>query len=191
MLIIRGTRRPRPRARARRARGSSLLEVLIAILILSFGLLGLGGLAAAAQQYVKMAQFQSIGTLMAADLGERMRGNIEGFQRDGYVRTQAYSTTAVSIPTCKVATACEPRELATIDMAQWVEELQKRLPGGDAYVQRGTANKLAADIWIVWIDPELASSLKVAEKSDCPSKILEGSTAGASPPRCMYYRISI
>jgi type IV pilus assembly protein PilV len=188
MLISRVT--PRLSARARRTRGSSLLEVLIAVLILSFGLLGLGGLAAAAQQYVKMAQFQSIGTLMAADLGERMRGNIEGFQRDGYVRTQAYSTTPVSIPTCKVAVACEPGELAAIDLAQWVDELQKRLPGGDAYVQRGTANKLAADIWIVWIDPELASPLKVAESSDCPAGIREGSIAGP-PPRCMYYRISL
>ena len=182
-----------PSRRAGRAnphRGSSLLEVLITILVLSFGLLGLGGLAAAAQRYVKMAQFQSVGTLMAADLGERMRGNIQGFTNDKYVRAQAYTTAEVSVPTCATPSACTFSEVAAIDMAQWVSELQKRLPGGDAYVERDTVNKLATDIWILWIDPH-DSSLSVAGSNDCPSAAREGRSSDAPKLRCMYYRISL
>jgi type IV pilus assembly protein PilV len=138
-----------------RHRGSSLLEVMIAILVLSFGLLGLGGLAAAAQRYVKMAQFQSIGTLMAADLGERMRGNIDGFRQGRYVRANAYSAepVTVALPTCTSSVACTVTEMAAIDMAEWVGEVQKRLPGGDAHVKLDAANALATDIWILWMDP--------------------------------------
>jgi type IV pilus assembly protein PilV len=173
-----------------RHRGSSLLEVMIAVLILSFGLLGLGGLAAAAQRYAKMAQFQSVGTLMAADLGERMRGNIDGFRQGSYVRANAYSTEAVELPSCTNSTACTVAEMAALDMAEWVGELQKRLPGGDAHVKLDAANALATDIWILWMDPQ-ASDLSVAASTDCPAAALAGLADDAPRPRCMYYRISL
>jgi type IV pilus assembly protein PilV len=170
----------------KRQKGSSLLEVLIAVLIMSFGLLALGGLAAAAQQYVKMAQFQSVGMALASDLGERMRGNVAGFQSDGYVRASAYSTATVTAPSCAIDTACTVAEMAAKDMAEWVNELQRRLPGGDAFVQRDTTNTLATDIWILWIDPS-TSELSVAANTDCPATAL----TGAPKLRCMYYRISL
>jgi type IV pilus assembly protein PilV len=173
-----------------RQRGSSLLEVMIAILITSFGMLGLGGLAAATQRYVKMAQFQSVGNLMAADLGERMRGNIDGFQQGSYVRANAYSTAAVELPSCVNTAACTVTEMAALDMAQWVGELQKRLPGGDAHVKLDAANALATDIWILWMDPQ-ASDLSVATSNDCPAAALAGLASNAPKPRCMYYRISL
>lgn len=170
----------------KRQQGSSLLEVLIAILIMSFGLLALGGLAAAAQQYVKMAQFQSVGMALASDLGERMRGNVAGFQSDGYVRASAYSTAAVTVPPCADASACTFAEMAAKDMAEWVGELRRRLPGGDAYVQRDATNTLATDIWILWVDPETAAPAFVAN-TNCPATAL----TGAPKLRCMYYRISL
>jgi type IV pilus assembly protein PilV len=173
-----------------RHRGSSLLEVMIAILILSFGLLGLGGLAAAAGRYVKMAQFQSVGTLMAADLGERMRGNIDGFRQGSYVRANAYSTSAVALPSCTQPAACTVTEMAAIDMAEWVGELQKRLPGGDAHVKLDPANPLATDIWILWMDPQ-ALDLSVAAANDCPAAAVAGFAGNDPRPRCMYYRISL
>ena len=183
--------RTRSHAGRMRQDGSSLLEVLIAILIMSFGLLALGGLAAAAQQYVKMAQFQSVGMALASDLGERMRGNIAGFQSDGYVRTSAYSTEAVTVPTCATTEACTVAEMAAIDMAQWIGELRGRLPGGDAFVKRDTVNTLATDIWILWIDPK-AGELSVADPSaECPAAVTDDLATDAPKPRCMYYRISL
>jgi type IV pilus assembly protein PilV len=194
------TRRPgrqhpwRPAAQV----GSTLLEVLIAILILSFGLLGLAGLTVASQRYVKMAQFQSIGVQLAAELGERMRGNISGFESGGYTKTRVYSTDAVSVPPC-ASTPCSAADLAAIDLAQWTKALRQRLPGGDGFVQRDAVNLLATDIWILWSDPDSTvgsrddadASLSVAGANDCPVAAVAGLAAGTVKPRCMYYRISL
>lgn len=180
--------------RSRHQAGASLLEVLVAILVMSFGLLALGGLAAAAQQYVKMAQYQSIGMALAADLGERMRGNVQAFQKGAYARAAAYSTAAVAAPPCKIKTACTVDEIAAINMAQWIGELQQRLPGGDAYVQRDAINPLATDAWLLWIDPDDEFGnvgRRVGETRDCPASAVAGIKDGAPRPRCMYHRISI
>lgn len=182
------------KTRPGRETGASLLEVMVAILIMSFGLLALGGLAAATQQYVKMAQFQSVGTALASDLGERMRGNVQAFEKSSYNRIAAYSTEAVAVPPCDIKTACTADEIAAINMAQWIGELQLRLPGGDAYVQRDAVNPLATDVWILWIDPDAEFGKVgrgVGATSDCPAKAVAGITVGAPMPRCMYYRISI
>jgi type IV pilus assembly protein PilV len=55
--------------------GFSLLEVLISIIVLSFGLLGMVGMQAAALQANKEARYQSVGVRMASELAETMRSN--------------------------------------------------------------------------------------------------------------------
>ena len=180
--------------RLRREAGASLLEVLVAILIMSFGLLALGGVAAVAQQYVKMAQYQSIGMALASDLGERMRGNVQAFQKGSYTRTAAYSTATLEAPPCAITAACTADEIAAINRAQWIGELQRRLPGGDAYVQRDTVNPLATDVWLLWIDPDAEfrkTGRRVGATGDCPATAVADIKASDPMPRCMYYRISI
>ncbi|MDH4451319.1 MAG: type IV pilus modification protein PilV [Rhodoferax sp.] len=56
-------------------RGFSLIEVLVAIIILSFGLLGMVGLQAASLKANREAQYQSTAVRMARELGELIRGN--------------------------------------------------------------------------------------------------------------------
>jgi type IV pilus assembly protein PilV len=174
--------------------GSSLLEVLVAILVMSFGLLALGGLSASAQQYVKMSQFQSIAMQLASQLGERMRGNVEAFERGSYNKTTAYASTGTPASNC-AASSCTSAEIAAIDMAAWTAELRNRLPGGDAFVRRDPVNVLATDIWILWIDPGSLpgdrGELSVAAAADCPEDALSGLDAGDPMPRCMHYRISL
>ena len=55
--------------------GFSLIEVLISIIILSFGLLGMVGLQAASLQATRDARLQSVATTLARELAEMMRGN--------------------------------------------------------------------------------------------------------------------
>jgi type IV pilus assembly protein PilV len=175
--------------------GSSLLEVLVAILVMSFGLLALGGLSASAQQYVKMSQFQSIAMQLASQLGERMRGNVEAFERGSYNKTTAYASTGTPTASNCAASSCTSAEIAAIDMAAWTAELRNRLPGGDAFVRRDPVNVLATDIWILWIDPGSLpgdrGELSVAAAADCPEDALSGLDAGDPMPRCMHYRISL
>jgi len=57
------------------SRGFSLIEVLIAVLILSFGLLGLAGLQTNSVQQNQSAADSSQATFLAADALDRMRAN--------------------------------------------------------------------------------------------------------------------
>lgn len=171
--------------------GSSLLEVLIAVLIMSFGLLALGSLTAASVQYGKSAQFQTIGVQLIGDLTDRMRGNIEGFAASSYNKTTVYvsSNAALTAPgTNCTSTACTSAQLAAWDLHEWRTDLRRRLPGGDAYVLRDTVNPLAVDVWIMWSEATLAEGLSVASNADCPAAAI----TGVSPaPRCAYFRVSI
>jgi type IV pilus assembly protein PilV len=168
--------------------GASLLEVLIAIVIMSFGLLALAGMTTASLQYSKIAQFQTIGIQLSVDVADRMRANSDGFVANSYNKTTPYSsvTAAITVPTCAVAAACTPAEIASIDLAQWRNALRTSMPGGDAFVRRDTANPLAVDIWIMWTDVGLATNL--AANGACPAAALVGVT---DTPRCLYFRAVI
>jgi type IV pilus assembly protein PilV len=165
--------------------GASLLEVLIAILIMSFGLLALAGMTTASLQYSKIAQFQTIGVQLSVDLSDRMRANTDGFMSNSYNKTTVYSssTAAITVPACAVATACTSSEIASIDLAQWRNALRVSMPGGDAFVQRDVSNPLAVDIWIMWTDVGLATGLSA--NAACPSAAV---ASGSSAPRCLYFR---
>lgn len=63
-------------ARARRQRGLSLVEVLVAIVILSVGLLGLAGLQATSLRASQASLYRSQAATLATDLAERMRTNL-------------------------------------------------------------------------------------------------------------------
>jgi type IV pilus assembly protein PilV len=169
--------------------GASLLEVLIAIVIMSFGLLALGGLTASSVQYGKMAQFQTVGVQLAADLVDRMRSNSDGFIANAYNKTAVYSsaTAAITVPACATTTQCTSAEMASIDLAEWRNSLRLSLPGGDAYVVRDAVTPLAVDIWVMWMDPGLASGL--ANGGACPVAAIAAGTTEV--PRCLYFRAAI
>lgn len=182
-------------------KGSSLLEVLITMLIMSFGLLALGGLTAASLQYSKISQFQTIGVQLAIEYSDRMRGNMAGFQADNYNQTAAYSgaSSAVTVPACTVTTKCTPAEVAAIDIAEWNNALRRRLPGGGAYVVRDTSNPLSVNVWLMWVEPDLnfntsSDSLSVSSTggNQCPASAgIANLSATVAVPRCMYFRVTL
>lgn len=73
-----GRRAPR---RAKCATGFSLVEVLVSIVVLSFGLLGMVGMQAAALQSNREARLQSSAVVLVRELAETIRGNkVEGIK---------------------------------------------------------------------------------------------------------------
>jgi type IV pilus assembly protein PilV len=181
--------------------GSSLLEVLVSILIMSFGLLGMAGMTASTVQYAKMAQFQTIGTELAASYGESMRGNIAGFLAGNYDQATPYTgaTDIVPVVPCKAPDKCTAAELAAIDRVEWNNNLRRRLPGGGAYVTRDlptgpldlASNTLAADIWVLYVEPTLDPNPiypATTGGNPCPA----GTPTATMPTlRCMYFRVSL
>ncbi len=92
-------------------RGFSLLELLVAVLVVAVGLLGIAGLQLASAQNNRGALERSLATFLAEDMLERARAN----------PTVDYSVAAGAPGTfvnC-LAGNCSSAELAQFDVAAW------------------------------------------------------------------------
>jgi type IV pilus assembly protein PilV len=169
-----------------RQTGASLLEVLIAILVMSFGVTGVALLMATTMQYNKTSQYQMVAWQIATQLAESMRSNTDGFMADAYLKTDSYSGSrqAASEPDCAVSSACTSSEIASKDKAKTANNLRLSLPGGDFNVVR---NGKQADIWIMWMEPTTAASLSFGG-GNCRPAAISGIT---TPPRCLYWRAAL
>jgi type IV pilus assembly protein PilV len=113
--------------------GFTLLEVLVAIVVLSFGVLGAVGLQAAALQANKEARYQSAAVALGRELGDLMRGN-----KDIAIQTVAANnpylldyTVAGGLPTANPACApcASQTEVAQFNMRDWLTRVGDVLPG--------------------------------------------------------------
>lgn len=68
----------------RRQNGATLLEVLVAIIVLALGLLGMAGLQAASLRVNQGALQRSQAVLLAYDILDQMRGNPDGADAGNY-----------------------------------------------------------------------------------------------------------
>jgi len=103
--------------------GFTLIEVLIAMVVLAIGLLGLAGLQVTSLKNNQSAYNRSQATQLAYDLADRMRANVAG--------VATYTTgTAAAISTCKNTTGCSPAEMAVNDLFEWNSAISAALPNG-------------------------------------------------------------
>lgn len=107
--------------------GFSLIESLIALIIVSIGLLGLAALQTSALRNTQIANISSNATLSAHDIIERMRANPTGMQSKAY-----NAPSLVAHSNCYSTTGCTPTEIAENDMYEWVSELTKKIPQSSA-----------------------------------------------------------
>lgn len=103
-----------------------MLEVLIAVLVLSIGLLGLAGLQAASLRNNYSSYLRSQATLLAYGMSDRMRANMAGVTAGNYNVASTAIPSAVS--TCTGA-GCTPAEMAQNDANEWKNTLKSELPG--------------------------------------------------------------
>ena len=102
-------------------RGYSLLEVLIAVLVLSIGLLGLAGLQTTSLQSNQSAAQVSQATFLAHDVIDRMRANRDAAHGGDY--NLNFGQTSEDIG---------GGNLAAQDIQQWLEQLEAALPGAES-----------------------------------------------------------
>lgn len=119
--------------------GFAMLEVLISVLVLSFGLLGLAGLQAYGLKNNHSAYLRSIATQQAYDIADRMRANQQGVASGEF-------TLASGIPTdpgC-ITSGCSASDMADYDMFQWNTDNAALLPSGAGVVCKdSTPNDVA------------------------------------------------
>lgn len=120
--------------------GFTLVEVLIALVVLSIGLLGLASLQTNALKFSHSGYQHSQATFLAYDILDRMRAN-----RTTAMNSSAYkiglTASAPTAPNCVTGT-CSPSQMASFDLAQWKTLIETTLPGGQAevdFTDAGTA----------------------------------------------------
>jgi type IV pilus assembly protein PilV len=133
-------------------RGFTLLEILVAIVVLSIGLLGLAGLQAVSLNNNQTAYYRSIATQQAYDMADRMRAN-QGTTAVG-VRAGNYD----NLPTTPAPTG----SMALTDWTQWLANTTAMLPNGTGIVRcvSGPSGCVAPvansnrvfDITVMWIE---------------------------------------
>lgn len=126
--------------RARRAtqHGFTLLEVLVALVVLSIGLLGIGKLVMISSRGNDSAYMRSQATVLAYSILDAMRANRDEATTGAYnVGTGTYTGAAGC-----VTSTCDASTLAVSDLANWKTALLT-LPSGDGTVT--TASVTGAD----------------------------------------------
>lgn len=155
--------RMNPVLRRRLQAGVSMIEVLVSLTIVAFGVLGLLGLQARALSFQRDSFDRRTAAEMVVQLSERIRANQMGFSDGNYDRDGpigvAYdlndsTPTPVLITACMVPTACTAQELAFRDWVQWIAEYRRRSPGSAAYLQWDDADRRFVGVFLAWPEPQ-------------------------------------
>ena len=136
-----------------------MMEVLIAVVILAFGLLGLAAMLMASQKSNNSSYARQQAVQSAYDIVDRMRVNsaaaIAGsYNVDNLTTGGAAVATAAGL-NCNVGTAnCSATQLATYDLNYWTAKDLAQLPNGSGkvFIETYGANNTKVTVTVQWDD---------------------------------------
>lgn len=179
--------------------GSSLIEVLVAVLLLAFGILALGVMLSFTVQMPKLSGYRATAVNLASSYTERMRANPDGFKQDKYKNDSSYDglQTKFTIPDklCDYPD-CDVDKLAKRDFEEMKVAVRAELPAGGLFMLRDSSSSTASttdgNLWIVWQEPSTFAALNRASLSDnCPTEVTDKVKDTDSKPRCLYVRFKL
>ena len=116
--------------------GFSLVEVLVSIVVLTFGILGMVGIQAAALQSNKEARLQASAVSLAMEMADMIRGNkAVGVltASNPYLGTFSSPLAATTTSTClnvsSTAACASAAAVADSQMTEWLSRVDSQLPG--------------------------------------------------------------
>lgn len=109
-------------------KGFTLVEILVAVLVLALGLLGLAGLQTSGLHSNHSANLRTGATLLAYDMTERMRANRAGY--DGGFYNNPTPTDRSCVWDGSTPAACTAQQMAQHDAWEWTTSLTQTLPQG-------------------------------------------------------------
>jgi type IV pilus assembly protein PilV len=183
--------------------GATLIEVLVAVLLLSIGLLGMVGLQVRTMAYEKGATVRAAAANLVSDMSERIRAN-QGAgaayvsNAGGDHATLSAASPSLPSPNCYSA-ACTIAELAAFDVAAWRISARSQLPAGVAVIESGGTGLYR--ITVAWTDKDFvddagtlgttatctATTTGVAARNCCPASLSIADNTGV---RCARATVS-
>lgn len=126
--------------------GFTLIEVLVAMVVLSIGLLGVAGMQLSGLRANHSSALRSQATYLAYDMADRMRANVQGINGGNYNNLSGDP----GDPGC-VSSGCTPASMAQADLHEWNVANAANLPSGagavclDSTPDDGTPASIACD----------------------------------------------
>lgn len=139
-----------------RIRGFSIVEALVALVVLSVGMLGIAALYVESLRAGRTAVYRTQAVNLAADMADRIRANRSA---GNWELLQGANPTAH--PECSPGgnASCTPDVLAEGDQRSWLDSIRDELPGNGAVTATGTiaVDALASppqyQITVTWFEP--------------------------------------
>ena len=135
-------------------RGATLMEVLVAVVVLSVGLLGVAGLQTTGINAGNGAFYKTQASVLAADMADRIRANpqAQNAYTPGLTPFDTGSSAIPGDPGC-LSTGCSPAALAQYDLHQWSQYFldndddgQPVLPEARGVISRGINDEFIVSV---------------------------------------------
>lgn len=152
-------------AQRSRSHGFSLVEVLVALVILSIGLLGLAAMQASALSSTHGSQLESMVAIQARSLADAMSANPDywavtspTFTVSGTAAAPVFGSNAPAAPSggC-VNTVCSFTDMAGYDLQQWAKQLLTQVPGATATITCTASAPVGCKITVNWTEKSVAA----------------------------------
>ena len=134
--------------------GLSMIEVLVTILVVSFGLLALAGLMMNGLKANNTANLRSVAVQQAYNLVDRMRANMKGV-RSGNYDAMTYTAGQTCTP---CVSGCGADVRADTDVCEWNVDNERLLPLGRGVGTRVAASGDVFKVTISWDDNRSGSA---------------------------------
>ena len=135
--------------------GFTLIEVLIAMLVLAVGLLGLAALQMTTLRQNLSAYHRTQATQFAYDIADRMRVNIDNAKlgSDSVYAKKTAASARKQTSCTTVASSCSSAQMAEQDLFEWYGRLSRILPNGLGVIESiGSIDKQLFTIRVSWTD---------------------------------------
>lgn len=174
--------------------GASLIEMLVATLLLAIGMLAMASLQASSSQLGKDAEFRAIASELASGFGESVKANVGGAA--AYVsqrNTFTMPAPAVAlIAACDGAATCTNQQIAAQDISRLQVMARSRLPNGQVDIRFTPAagnTPSVIDLGVAWLPPDARTG-----DVQIDSQLANGCRANFDSSnlgvRCQYFRIA-
>lgn len=172
----------------RRVGGFAMVETLVALLLLSFGLLAMAALLTQAVQLGKVAGQRGVAMMAATDLIERIRANPAGYTAGNYGTATFDGSTAVpAVSRNCTGIACNAADLAELDRQRVLRMLRARVNAGGFVVER--LDDTNGVVRMYWVEPRTVASLDASQVDECGSNSV--SAPQGSVLRCLRVRFQL
>ena len=114
-------------------KGATLLEVMVAVIVLSVGLLGLLGLLMHGLKMSSSSHYRTIAAQQLADMTEKINSN-PYFVSEYAPPTNTLTSNCLTTTKCSADATLTPNLIANSEYALWLANARLRLPGGSGTV---------------------------------------------------------